>query len=533
MAESWQHRTIRDILRVLFTRWISALAIVVLIVVGMWFATDYMARVYETHVTIMSPISEADQSLSGDIRSDSVWEVVLKTQYEILTGDTVLRRTLARVQTPGLAKANARIWPLPVDADNPPASVGKPDAAIREAQEIDKAAAKVSQDDLKAFRKQVRMEVPGGQTTGKSQIFTIFVRANSADLPSKLTGKAADDATAALARQRADLLTQEFIYAYHEQVLRILKDRMLAAGDSQADIEKRYDPARKNYADCINQLGPTATTIISLVKNPAGDVGEGRVRTTGQERAAAATVELAGLKKLAEDIDVSIRRIEKAKDDPKAWLEQIPIPERIRKDNPAVTECTRQLAEKSASRIQMEQQYTADFEPLKQTKAQIDGLREQLLGALKSGLINTQTEINRLSAEAGAGSTVGGSTALGSEIAKLTRLDAERTTLEQDWQRQLSEANRARQAYLGSLAFSKLKCVDAQVATPDEPVRPVRWLNMLIASVVAVLLALTYVFLADFYDHTVKSTEDVERYLGVPVLASVSKAVRRPVQGGS
>jgi capsular polysaccharide biosynthesis protein len=67
---------------------------------------------------------------------------------------------------------------------------------------------------------------------------------------------------------------------------------------------------------------------------------------------------------------------------------------------------------------------------------------------------------------------------------------------------------------------------------PDDPRRPVPWLNMLIAAVSGLILALVYAFVADHYDHTIKSIDDAERYLGVPVLGSVPKLGRHIIRTG-
>jgi succinoglycan biosynthesis transport protein ExoP len=61
---------------------------------------------------------------------------------------------------------------------------------------------------------------------------------------------------------------------------------------------------------------------------------------------------------------------------------------------------------------------------------------------------------------------------------------------------------------------------------PAEPRRPIIWLNMLIAAVSGLVLALVYAFLADHFDHSIKSIDGAERYLGTPVLASVPKLGR-------
>ena len=61
---------------------------------------------------------------------------------------------------------------------------------------------------------------------------------------------------------------------------------------------------------------------------------------------------------------------------------------------------------------------------------------------------------------------------------------------------------------------------------PNNPRRPILWLNLLIACVGGLVLALVYAFMADHFDHTIKSVDDAERYLGIPVLTSVPKLGR-------
>ena len=58
---------------------------------------------------------------------------------------------------------------------------------------------------------------------------------------------------------------------------------------------------------------------------------------------------------------------------------------------------------------------------------------------------------------------------------------------------------------------------------PDRWRWPILWLNLLIGGVAGVILSMVYAFMADHFDHTNKGIADAERYLGTPVLASVSR----------
>ncbi len=65
---------------------------------------------------------------------------------------------------------------------------------------------------------------------------------------------------------------------------------------------------------------------------------------------------------------------------------------------------------------------------------------------------------------------------------------------------------------------------------PNEWRQPIIWLNILIACVAGIVLSLVYAFLADHFDHTIKSVDDAERYLGTPVLSSIPKLGKRIIR---
>jgi len=56
---------------------------------------------------------------------------------------------------------------------------------------------------------------------------------------------------------------------------------------------------------------------------------------------------------------------------------------------------------------------------------------------------------------------------------------------------------------------------------PEEPVKPRPLLNTAIAGVLGVMLGMGVVFLIEYLDNTIKTPEDIERYLGLPVLGII------------
>lgn len=77
-----------------------------------------------------------------------------------------------------------------------------------------------------------------------------------------------------------------------------------------------------------------------------------------------------------------------------------------------------------------------------------------------------------------------------------------------------------------SKAVIEIKKVDSvsivdTAVTPDQPVKPNKKLNILIAFVVGLMVSVGLVFLIEYLDNTVKTSEDVETILGIPVLGVI------------
>ncbi|MBF8984599.1 hypothetical protein IZY60_13720 [Lutibacter sp. B2] len=57
--------------------------------------------------------------------------------------------------------------------------------------------------------------------------------------------------------------------------------------------------------------------------------------------------------------------------------------------------------------------------------------------------------------------------------------------------------------------------------TPKEPVKPRPQLNILIAGVLGIMISLGIVFLLEYLDNTIKTPQDVEKYLGLPIMGAI------------
>jgi len=81
-------------------------------------------------------------------------------------------------------------------------------------------------------------------------------------------------------------------------------------------------------------------------------------------------------------------------------------------------------------------------------------------------------------------------------------------------------------AYEFSKAVIEIKKVDSvsildRAVIPDKPVKPNKTLNVLIAFVVGLMAVVGLVFFLEYLDNTVKTSSDVEKLLGIPVLGII------------
>ncbi|NLY36248.1 MAG: hypothetical protein GX046_03310 [Tissierellia bacterium] len=56
---------------------------------------------------------------------------------------------------------------------------------------------------------------------------------------------------------------------------------------------------------------------------------------------------------------------------------------------------------------------------------------------------------------------------------------------------------------------------------PKNPIKPKKLMNIAIAGVLGLMLGVFITFIVEFLDNTIKSKEDIEKYLGLPVLGMI------------
>lgn len=71
-----------------------------------------------------------------------------------------------------------------------------------------------------------------------------------------------------------------------------------------------------------------------------------------------------------------------------------------------------------------------------------------------------------------------------------------------------------------TMKMDNVQVID-EAKVPERPVKPRKLLNIVISGILGVMIGFGVVFLQEYLDNTIKTPEDVEKYLGLPVLGTI------------
>jgi capsular exopolysaccharide synthesis family protein len=170
--------------------------------------------------------------------------------------------------------------------------------------------------------------------------------------------------------------------------------------------------------------------------------------------------------------------------------------------------------------------YTPEWPDVKQIRAQIKQLEEELAQAPKEVLASMKAaadgaEKQQKSLEAAYLKQHNVTTQQTKNIVQLAAMTQELTT-DQQYLNTLLQKRRELSATSGTGGTSV--SVSNYGRLPHEPVGPARLRNIVIAFILALLAGIGLAFLLDFLDDTVKSVDDVDRYIRLPALALIPAA---------
>lgn len=203
------------------------------------------------------------------------------------------------------------------------------------------------------------------------------------------------------------------------------------------------------------------------------------------------------------------------------------------RDNLLFLELSKNLAALEDRRSRMEAQFTEDSRDVQYIRDEVVRNRRRLLEAVVGFVHGLQSSIEALEQQRSMYEELVKKTAseqneIHAKLAVYARLKNDFEVAQKHLEKLQEDRIDARSANLISrdtVTISKLD--DASVPDVTRPIIPMTGIYTAVAVAVSLLLGIAFAFLADHFDHTLRSSAEAERYLGVSVLGSVKKRGRR------
>jgi len=536
MAETYTDRTLREMVRVVAGRFLGMLTIFVVVVAGVGLASYFAPKWYRSTAKLIAKPTRTVSPLETQVPMRDEVSLFVTTQREIIMSDYVLASAL-------LALEGQRV-PKPLPAEDEEIKQWDEKVRLYIAGDAEKGIPGHGQY-IRKIRKRIKVVTPGGPDATFTQTFTIHV-----DWPSERSeaAKAAADPqkqAAGRARKLNEHVIGSYLMRYTvlesrrtRDAAKFLREKSLAA--VEANLENAFN-ARRKFVD--EQLKGDLLHVINMVGSQGGGVETGiaslHTEIQSQINAIDARVkELEELKNVIDreanlqklqELDELLAGIDEAENQRKIDLLTIIVPGVVSATNPSVKELQMKFIALNLRLNSLAPRYTNDYQEIINTRKEFCGVMRSLLQELinqgrkltdeKSVLQARGVVLNQKLAETG-----NRMEALASKAAEYERLQNTVMAAQELYdseQKRTVDAATARMLAENPVLVSLLD--EPSQPDPADPRRPILWLNVLIAVVGGFILALVYAFLADHFDHSIKSIDDAERYLGVPVLSSVPK----------
>ncbi len=532
MNESYGTRSLREIARILFQHWFMLLLIVVVGTAGTWFYCDRFApRKYRSRVSLIfkRPMNKSPISTDGGERA---LEVFVKAQQQIVMSDLVLARAKVISEDKVLRERWAPIGKTVraggggrsrVDQFFSPG--GNADAKVQHLLTSEQQA-------FEKFRKSVELETPGGEQVAMTESFTLIV-----DRPAER----GDDSGHMNAKYAAELLADMYMVRYQsiQEELTAPSIRVLD------DVIKRYEKEvladiEKSYQDFID-ANPGDIGVLEQLLKSGTEHGVQIFLSKIRENTASLRLELERdkavhlvLMEVLPEAAFSAGGIDgMSEEEVVSAIASVPVS--FLDGNVVFVELTKNLAKLEAKLANLKAQFQDASRDVKYMVDELDTAKRRLLA-----IIASQAQGLAESVKAREKQVIANNGLLAENEKRQNDIHKKLVTYAQikndfqvaeghlaDLQRQridaISNSTRAREA----VTISRLNAA----STPDStrPLSPKTLLFTIVAFLVSSLLAIAFVFFLDHFDHTLRSSIEAERYLGLPVLGSVKKRGRRLV----
>ena len=505
MAERHTGRTLREIVRVVASRFVGMAMIFIIVVGACAVATHFTARSYRSEGRLLARPAKMMNPLENRSGVRDEVSLFVVTQREIILSDYVLACALMRLEE------------MEIEAD-------KADQQVR--QWIGRNRKRLAE----AYRR-VEVVTPGGAGVSFTQTFKIRV-----DWPEERTeawrrGVESRRVAAENAYRMATLIVEAYLSRYKDlegrrarAAAKFLSDKSLAT--AEANLDKAITKHEQYIAQ---ELKGDLPQVVQMLNRASGtEMGPAKLSTRSMEELNDIDARVAELTAIQM---VIAREMEKE-------ASQVVVPDIVTAVNDSSKEMQAKIVLLKLQLATLKSRYTDDYQAVRDLQTELLAVQAELRDEMKRHGIALGQEITVLKAR-----RVRIQTAADKDRKRVGDLAVKVARYEQI-QRQVAGAqtiyDTEQERVVSAVTAEKLAENPILVTVMDEPgrpdptrpYRPIVWLNMLLAAGAGLVLALIYAFLSDYFDHTIKSIDEAERYLGVSVLASIPKLGRRIIRAG-
>jgi uncharacterized protein involved in exopolysaccharide biosynthesis len=519
MAETYTGRTLREIVRILASRFIGIVVIMVIVIGGVFVASTYAPKWYRSQVRLLAqPSWDPIEVGSASVREQV--SLFISAQREIVLSDYVLASALMMLEKPDQY------------APSQPASASEktaPELAFGENEVEAWLKANSNLEKVRRFRERVSFETPGGPDATFTQTFSIRVDWPEVFGDEKHWGKSTEE-TRAQAAEHCYQLANYLVYAYRARYSQIYTERAervrnWVENKAVAVAERRRDEAVAAMKEFTQS--PTVSDdllyLINLVDGRGTETGPAVTATVLENRIDRWNSDLAEQRAAKAALDEELS---------KSDYSNIVVPDAVLNDNPSVNLIQQKLTNLKLQLNALTPKYTDEYQEVETLQKQIQLGYQELHDELVKQRHRIMQQIARVEA-ARADSQQKLDTYV-ARMKQLAPLASEYKKLADQVQATQADFEREQTRALESLQAEDIAKDPVLMSVIDDPTRPnpsdwrrpIIWLNVLVACAGGLVLALVYAFLADHFDHTIKGVDDAERYLGTPVVASVPKLGR-------
>lgn len=344
--------------------------------------------------------------------------------------------------------------------------------------------------NLKSFQQRIKVLSPKGYDITSSDILYIHVQ----------------DSNPVKTADQANILTDEMINYTYELKGKASKQILVFLENHLNDMLPKLKAAE---ARTTNYEGAAGTDLAFLM---------GTVKQRGSNP------ELIGYNTNYLNAKAALLETESYLQQLRTMVQKGNIPNKIVRENPVLASIKDNIAKLQSQLNNLRSQFTDQYPKNIMVKKEIENNKQLLKQELEADLSGRYVDVVALEARVKSlKEALDNYTRLSQKQLEYSRIFRDYEIIEEEVLNIQKEIQKAKTAQaMDTYKLANIEIID-RAKVPRSPVSPNILVNVMIGAIIGLSLGLGLAFVTDYYDHTMKSPEDVERHLKVTVLGALPR----------